>query len=258
MKTSFGSKGKEILVGVFVTLTLAACGQSPSSIIKNAEVHATVGEDGDIFASLMTSMDSNNIQILPTEIVVMNPKNSSEQIGSLRVTTPQVGMTQITLEVNVSTLAQIQNTLTPETALPNGTPLPVLGTKIGTWYSIRLKQYTNSKLYVNIDNTASVVLGYALVTDQLGAGVAGSIFVPFTGQGVSGYGGVFSGTTPGTSGVAVFADVSGVFSTILPKVKNKVTQNRVILADQTPQSYQEKIYKKLIKLNLKEEKLKFK
>lgn len=259
MKTTFRFHAKSILTSAFTILTLAACGQSPSSIIKNAEVRASVSSTGEMFASLTTSMDSSNIQISSMEIAVMNPRNAFEQIGSLRIVTPQFGTTQVTLDLNVSVLAHIQYTLTPEKGLPNGTLFPVFGPKIGTWYSVPLKQNANSKLYINIDNTAgSVVLGYALVTDQLASGVAGNIFVPFAAQGVNGYGGIFSGTKPGTSGVAVFADVSGAFSSILPKVKNSIAQSKVVFADQTSESSQEKIFKKLIKLNLKKEKLKFK
>lgn len=252
------SKLKTIILSTIAAMTLSACGNSSSEIIKNAELQAEVHADGDLYASLTTKMDSNNVQIVSMDIPVFNPKNPTEQIGGLRISNPSQGVTQISLLMNVTSLANLQYTLTPVKTLPNGTAFPVVGVNAGSWYAIPLKNSTNSKLYINIDGTKSAVVGYALITDQLASGVVGNIFAPFAAEGVTGYGGVFSGAQPGTSGVAVFADISSVLKKITPNLKTASVKKQITFADKTTEKVQKKIYKHVIKLNVKGEKIRFK
>lgn len=250
------TKIQQLFLAVVAIASLAACSQNTAQVIKGASIKAEV-QNGDIYADLVTHVDSNQVQILALDLPIFNPKNPAEQLGEIKITTPQAGLTDITLALNVSKVAKLQYVLTPEKTLPNGTLFPVIGVDTNSWYSIPLNNSKNSKLYVNIEGTSQkAVVGYALVSDKLSAGITANIFTPFAAQGVSGYGGVFSGITPGASGIAVFADISSVLKAANPSLTK--TTARIRFWDKTTEAKKKPLYKHLIDLNLKDAKLKFK
>ncbi len=152
--------------------------------------------------------------------------------------------------MNASRLVKLP-TLTKETGLPNGTAFPVWGVNANNWYSLPLNNEKTSKLYVNIDFTSKkAVLGYALTTASVNAGVVGNLFSIFEGAGVTVFGGIYSGPQAGQSGVAIFGDVSKVFQI--------GTKSNIRFADSTSDSRKKAIEKHMIKLNTKKAVLKFK
>lgn len=50
--------------------------------------------------------------------------------------------------------------------------------------------------------------------DAVSAGVAGDAFIPFMYNNVTGLAGVFTGTLPGTSGIATFIDISASLTSL--------------------------------------------
>ncbi|MDG0815517.1 hypothetical protein [Bdellovibrio svalbardensis] len=249
---------KKLFLAALTLSSLAACSENGVQIIKGADLKAEV-QQGDIYVDLTTHLDSNNVQILAVQLPIYNPENPLEQLGLVSIATPSQGVTDISLELNLSKVAKLQS-LTPEKGLPNGTAFPVWGVNANNWYSLPLNNSKTSKLYVNIEGTLQkAVVGYALVSDSLSAGVTANIFAPFNAQGVSGYGGIFSGVTPGTSGVAVFADISSVFKAINPTfVQAKSSSQSVYFLDRTSDARKKPLFKRLIDLNLKKAKVKIK
>lgn len=246
---------RNILMGAFALASLAACDPNANQIIKGADLTAQV-QQGDIYVGLTTHLNSNNVQILAAELPVFNPQNPAEQVGHISITTPQMGITDISLEMNLSKVSKLSS-LTPEKGLPNGTAFPVWGVNPGSWYSLPLNNSKTSKLYVNVDWTAqNAIVGYALVSDSLSAGITANIFSAFNAQGVTGYGGIFSGTAPGTSGVAVFANISSVLKAVNPTLTKSSTQ--IYFADRTSDSRKQTVQKHLIDMNLKKTKIRVK
>lgn len=229
---------KMILSGVAV-LSLAACSQE--GLIKGAELSTKVTQ-GDVYVSLKTHVDSNNLQIMSVQLPIYNPENHTEMLGMLTVSSMVPGITDIDLTLNFSRVTNIP-ALQAEKGLPNGTLFPVMGVNASEWYSIPLSDSRVSKLYLNLDLQApKVVLGYALGTDSLSAGIVANLFTGFNAQGVTGYGGVYSGLLPGQSGVAVFADVTSVL---------KTSSAGVSFVDRTTKNRQNRIVERLQQLNQK-------
>ncbi|QDK38981.1 hypothetical protein [Bdellovibrio sp. NC01] len=250
------TKVKTLILAATAMMGLAACSPGSTQVIKGADLKAEAQSNGDIYINLTTHLDSNNVQILAAQLPIMNPNNPAEQLGLININTSAPGITDIALGLNLSAVAKLP-VLTPETTLPNGTSFPVWNTT-AKWYSLPLNNSKTSKLYVNIDWTAQKsIVGYALTSDSLSAGIVANIFSVFNANGVTGYGGVFSGTTPGTSGLAVFADVSSVLTALNPTFSPVVTK-KIVFADHTSEVKQKMFTKKLIDLNVKKAKIKFK
>ena len=227
---------KSVLLAATV-LTLAACSQE--GLVKGAALSTKITQ-GDVYVSLKTQVDSNNLQIMSVQLPIYNPENPVEMLGMLNVSSLVPGITDIDLVLNFSRVTKIP-ALQAEKGLPNGTLFPVMGVRADEWYSIPLSDSRVSKLYLNLDLQApKVFLGYALGTDSLSAGIVANLFTGFSAQGVTGYGGVYSGLLPGQRGVAVFADVSSILKSSAPGM---------VFVDRTSKSRQNKVAEKLMQLN---------
>lgn len=231
---------KHLFLAITAVMSLAACSQE--SVIKGAEL-TTQTQQGNLFVGLKTHLDSNSIQIMNIQLPIYNPDSPLEILGMLQVNSPAPGVTDVDLLVNFTRVTQIPS-LKAERGLPNGTFFPVMGVKTDNWYSIPLSDSRISKLYLNVDLAASkVVLGYALGTDAVSAGIIANLFTGFSSNGITGYGGLYSGVQPGQSGFAIFADVSSILkSTVTPKV---------FFVDNTTESRKKPLQKRLWDLNLK-------
>ncbi|UXR64723.1 hypothetical protein EZJ49_00445 [Bdellovibrio bacteriovorus] len=211
-------------------------------MIRGAEL-TTQTQQGNLFVGLKTHLDSNSIQIMNVQLPIYNPDSPLEILGVLQVNSVAPGMTDVDLLVNFTRVTQIPS-LKAERGLPNGTFFPVMGTKTDNWYSIPLSDSRISKLYLNVDLAASkVVLGYALGTDAVSAGIIANLFTGFNSNGITGYGGLYSGVQPGQSGFAIFADVSAIL--------NGPTTPKVFFADSTSESSKRPLQKRLWDLNAK-------
>lgn len=231
---------KHLFLALAAVVSLTACSQE--SVIKGAQL-TTQTQQGNLFVGLKTHLDSNSIQIMNVQLPIYNPDSPLEILGMLQVNSPVPGTTEVDLLVNFTRVTQIPS-MKAEKGLPNGTFFPVMGVKTDNWYSIALSDSRISKLYLNVDLAASkVVLGYALGTDAISAGIIANLFTGFNSNGVSGYGGLYSGVQPGQSGFAVFADVSSILS--------QSTPNKVFFADSTVESRKKPLRKRLWDLNVK-------
>ncbi|AFY00444.1 hypothetical protein [Bdellovibrio bacteriovorus] len=236
---------QKLMLSTVAVLSLAACSQE--GLIKGAALSTKITQ-GDVYVSLKTQVDSNNLQIMSVQLPIYNPENPVEMLGMLNVSSLVPGITDIDLVLNFSRITKIP-ALQAEKGLPNGTLFPVMGVKAEEWYSIPLSDSRVSKLYLNLDlQTPKVVLGCALGTDSLSAGIVANLFTGFSAQGVTGYGGVYSGLLPGQSGVAVFADVTSVL---------KTSSAGVSFLDRTTKSRQSRVVERLQQLNQKRSVLRF-
>nr|BFD61976.1 hypothetical protein BdHM001_06570 [Bdellovibrio sp. HM001] len=231
---------KHLFLALAAIVSLAACSQE--SVIKGAQL-TTQTQQGNLFVGLKTHLDSNSIQIMNVQLPIYNPDSPLEILGMLQVNSPVPGTTEVDLLVNFTRVTQIPS-MKAEKGLPNGTFFPVMGVKTDNWYSIAFSDSRISKLYLNVDLAASkVVLGYALGTDAISAGIIANLFTGFNSNGVSGYGGLYSGVQPGQSGFAIFADVSSILSRSAP--------TKVFFADSTVESRKKPLRKRLWDLNVK-------
>lgn len=194
---------------VCLWLGLAAC--SPEGLIRDAELSSSV-QQGDLYVGLKTRLDAANIQMISAQIPILNPDNPAEMIGRLSISTLSPGITEMELLFNFSRVSQLPR-LKPEGGLPNGTAFPVHGVSPQNWYSLPLGNSGRSRMYLNLDLGApKVVVGYALSSEALNAGLLANLFTGYQGQGFVVYGGIYSGPLPGQSGVAVFGDVTYVLT----------------------------------------------
>lgn len=240
------TKMKSAFAALLCMGLLSACSQE--SIITGADLSTDV-VNGETFIGLKTHLSTNNVQIVAGQIAVVNPNNPLEMLGQIKITSQDYGKTDVDFQVNASRLIKLPS-LQKETALPNGTAFPVWGVNANNWYSIPLGK-DSSKLYVNVDSAnKKAVMGYALSTASVNAGVVGNLFTIFQGNGVTGFGGIYSGPQAGQSGVAIFADVSKVFQL--------GTKSKVSFADKTSESRKKAIQKRMIDLNVKKATLKLK
>jgi hypothetical protein len=199
-----------IAFATFAMMGLAACSNG-SGTIKGNKLALTT-QNGKTFASLVTQLNTGNVVVSAADLPILNPQNPAQELGRINVSTPAVGQTDITLSLNLTDTLHAPSGDKALT-LPNGTAFPIVTVDANNWISIKAGA-GDSRLYLNIDlakNTA--VVGYALNADALSAGVPANIFASFavgTSNDVAGMGGIYSGTVKGQSGLAVFADFSGL------------------------------------------------
>lgn len=194
--------------------SVVACSKSP--MLSNQLDIRTV--NNQTMATLTTEINTQNVQIFASQIILPNPKRRGEILGSVFVTSVQPGVSQLRFDLNLTLIGGVP-TGTPVTTLPNGTALPVAGIDASKWVEFSVGE-KGSRFYLNMDIAAKkLVAGYALASTSLNSGVIANIFMPFTvgeTSNVTGVGGIFSGLGEGQSGVALFADMSSLFGKAIP------------------------------------------
>ncbi|WP_413612327.1 hypothetical protein [Bdellovibrio sp. HCB-110] len=243
----FKQKILKFAFAVATIATLTACDPN-AKIIKDTKVKVSP-DTGDITFNWTTHLDSNNIQIWGASFPILNPHNRAETLGQLAVSTTTPGITDVSLDLYFTDVINLPS-LTPERTLPNGTAFPILaGVSPNNWFSIPLGESGSSKLYVNVDMASKKALvGYVLSSDSLRAGVVANLFTLFKSNGITGVGGIYSGTAAGQSGFAIFADLSNALPLASPNLKQQRTP--VQFGDLSSKKKQDAIAKRLMKLNL--------
>ena len=189
---------------------LVGCGNGSKSLIKN--VTATTEVRGDsTFVSLNAQVYSGGIAFPSLELPVSNPRTGGEY-GAFVMHPDFEGNVEIGIQVNLTEALKVPGGMA---VLPNGSMLPLASGISSHVVSFQIGN-TRSVAYVGAGG-ASTVLGVALPIsqfDQLANYIGGlNLFPSFHfSNGIQGVGGIFTGTLPGTNGLAIFADIGSILN----------------------------------------------
>jgi hypothetical protein len=198
-----------VLLGVFCISALSGCGKGGFHLVQDVKL-ATFTQDDGSYVQLKALLNTGNLDFGIT-LPIIDPRNPSEHYGTIGLTPAITSSgTELTLAVNISKAKFV--TGVDGRYLPNGTPIPVGG--IDQSSVIGLRAGSRSEVYVGLGGGAAM-LGVAVAItqfDQLAHYVPGvDIFPSFNiNQKIQGVGGVFTGATPGTSGVALFVNAKSI------------------------------------------------
>jgi hypothetical protein len=225
------------------TLALTAC--SGTSAIQGVNV-STSNSNGSTQVTLTAQLNTGQITVPPVSYQFPQPSNSTQMFGSITVSSPSATETDVILTYDFPSSLLTTN-LPTTTTLPNGTSIPITGPN-SVWQvlSANLKSGStaNPLLYLNSSSSLEqTVIGYVLPLSGLNSGVIGNVMQNFNLSGISGsgLGGIFSGTGTGTSGFALFANLSSLFGSL--------ANTEVQSVDLTPDAVKIQIQKHLYELN---------
>ena len=194
------------VLGVAIVALLTGCGSG--SIVQSLKVDSEVDANNDTLVSLETNLNLGSLQFPALSLPVLNPKNSSEQIGSVSLSRSTSGFNTVTLEANASKI--LAGDIQASGKLPNGNSIPL--TTTGGVATINLS--SSSRLYLG--GGSQPFIGFAIVISQfdaLGSYVSGySLFLNLAQSlGLNGVAGVFSGGK-GQNGIGLFVSIPNVAS----------------------------------------------
>jgi hypothetical protein len=194
------TKAKLLVSLAIVAQALSAC--SGSQFLKSMDLSVTQ-QNSDSFINLSTEVAMGNISLAQATITIKDPNDPTKELGSIGMDTAADGNQTFTLSLDATTITKGDATL--GSTLPNGRALPsaVGGTMLG------LSVLNDSRVYVGGDLKSTILVGFALTIsafDSLSViGNSNIFFAETFNTSLSGVAGIFSGTTAGTSGLAVFA-----------------------------------------------------
>lgn len=234
-----GRISKIALALLTIAMTAACAKESPITLTQLNFAN----NGGDNYATLKSHVKSSKVSISIEPISIKDPTNGRE-IGVISVSNLGAGVNEIVLSLNVSSFLKLPP-LNKVTTLPNGMPFPVLLVDPNNWTEVAIGS-AKSRLFFNVDLIGKqAVIGYALSADILSTGTAANVFFDFTAGSanfnVTGIGGIYSGTAPGQSGFALFAD----FNVALGSFNGKP----MVFKDETPVEAQEAIMYKLLEIH---------
>lgn len=205
------------LIGAVAGLT--ACG-GQNAIIKDAKLDLTQ-QNGESVATLTTEINTGAVPVSAVSFPVhLNNKDYGKVEITKDVTT---GKSYLVVSINVQ---QALNLPSPQfnSMLPNGTAVPLAGIDLTKLMAFNVGN-TNSKVYLYIDTAAKkAVIGAAINISALALGTNANAFIPFAFSNVSGMAGIYLGAQPGTSGVGVFADLSGLLPSATVSVHSELAK----------------------------------
>jgi hypothetical protein len=193
--------------------TLAVgCGKQQGGLAKNVQIR-TYTQDGDIWGEMIATFETGGLSFPALSLPIFDPKHPGVSYGTVSFRPILSGGTELVIAVNISDVANVQNVIT---TLPNGTPIPVGG--LGMCSTIGLPVGgTKTIVYVALGEGCAMV-GVALAIKELDnigqhVGLPLNFFPAFDfGNGVRGIAGIFTGTTSGSSGIAIFVDFAGALA----------------------------------------------
>lgn len=187
-------------------------------------------QNGDLWASLSAQLNTGNMMLIGATIPIVDPKHPGREYGSVSVasnlctTAICTGGGTLTVSVDVTAITKFT---TVSNLLPNGTPLPLGAAADAATIGIPIGK-NGAVLYVALSNGVAV-LGVALpfsALNTVGTYVPGAdLFDVFTIGKITGDVGIFAGSAPGTTGIALFADLSSVVNTGTTANSSPVTAN---------------------------------
>ena len=216
----FTETTKKIALVGFMVFGLAACGeQSTDSILKDVE-YRTFQQDNEVFVTLKTELDTQNIIVSAASLPIYDKKNPDRLLGQVDVATDLETM-KSTLSVTLNTTISLNlPEFTFSSKLPNGLPIPVSGIDMNRVIAFDVGD-RGSKVYIYYNQmTKKAVLGVALNIESLSIGTPASIFAAYDQNNIRGLAGFYFGNTENTSGVGVFANLTGLFQQTSAKLSS--------------------------------------
>jgi hypothetical protein len=200
-----------------LALSLTACSSSLSQFLQNVDV-STSSENNQQYVNLTAVVSLGNVSVSGISIPVKDPQTGAN-LGSVTFGQNSSGQSTIGLSLDATTISKGDATL--GSTLPNGKALPfALATTYGDVMAVSILQ--NSRVYIGGDLQSNIIIGVALgvsaldgIESEIG-GAANLFFSHSFSSSVTGMGGIYGSTTPGESGIAVFAKYTPPVVTIAP------------------------------------------
>ncbi len=221
----FTKTTKKIALAGLMVLSLAACGEQPAdSILKDVQ-YSTFQQDNEIFIKLTSALDTQNVVVSAASLPVYDKKNPNRLLGQVDIAT-DLETLKSTLTVTLNTTVSLN---LPEfsynSKLPNGLSIPVTGIDMNRVIAFDVGD-EGSKVYLYYNQmTKKTVLGVALNIESLSIGTPASIFAVYDQNNIRGLAGFYFGNAVNTSGVGVFANLTGLFEQRLSKTASMKEPN---------------------------------
>lgn len=201
----------ELNVALFLLFILTACGQqSGSQLVSDVKV-ATNLVNEQVWVDVKAKFDLGNTMLPSVTLPVVNPKNPSQQYGTISMAPTFDGKNEIGIAVNFTEALKIQG---GPASLPNGTSLPVGGLNGVDVIQLNIPN-TLARVYIALDQGVAMA-GFAIAIkelDQIGSTIGNiNLFPSFKIEKIIGIAGVFTGTASGQTGLALFVDLSSVLN----------------------------------------------
>lgn len=207
--------------GVGVALLASGCGNSSGSLGSMVE-GVTVKSyqlNGDLWAELTATLSTGSFVLAGIDVPVVDPHNPNIQYGRITLQSAFcqpghvcTGGGDLSLQINVTQAIHLSFV---DPTLPNGTMIPIGGLNTTPVIALPIGS-TGARVYVALSDGVAL-LGAALPFKQLdsvGQYVPGTnLFFPFSFSNVNGLVGMFFGAQTKQTGIALFADLSGVIDT---------------------------------------------
>jgi hypothetical protein len=221
------SKAPVVLALVLSSFAVTACGKQVK-FVKDVQVQTYLA-DQDVMARLNATLDTGKLQIPGITLPIINPKKPGVTYGTIGFAPALGGGSELRLDIDVTKAAGVEGM--DGDRLPNGSPIPVGG--LGDTPVIGLQVGANSKVYVAV-GPGVALLGVALSIPQFDV-IGSKIPIPVNlfptfqlANGIKGIAGIFTGSRPGTSGVALFADASAALQKSSPQTTTVLSDLRAV------------------------------
>jgi hypothetical protein len=189
-------------------LSVVAC-KKEDSFVKDLHLK-TKNVDESVYVEVSSILDLKNIQLPSLQFPIKN-FNNGDVYGSLYFAPTLDGRSEIAVDINLTTITKLPAV---DPSLPNGLKLPVGGADRLNVVQVDIPQ-VNGRVYVALDTLKKfAMVGFAVSIPQAdGIGTAigeGQLFPNFKIGKVNLFAGVYTSTSPSSTGIAVFTDISSV------------------------------------------------
>ncbi len=205
---SINTKPGKMFFALPLLFALVSCGSNKPTV-KDIQVQPRY-EGADLYLSVSADLSIGNLTLQNVSLPIIVP-NTGENIGSVSMVSQMDGANLLDIDLNVSAIANVQG---QEARLPNGNPLPLIGSN----QTIVVPVAKGAEVYLTLNN-GQVAIGTAIpirTLDQVGANVgSASLFPSFHIDKAVGSAGLFTSKTPGQNGIGLFVDVSAYLDQIM-------------------------------------------
>ncbi|MEK6706017.1 MAG: hypothetical protein AABZ06_09525 [Bdellovibrionota bacterium] len=207
-----GSNSFQLLTALMllaaVMAAMTGCGKG-GGLVSNATVRSYVVEN-DTYAEFRATLNTGNIMLVGIDVPIIDPRNPSRVYGHMALVNGFGKGSDLVLTLNVTETATTGTLCQP--MLPNGTPIPVGGIGNATIICMPVGN-TGARAYFGVgEGVALAGVAMSFKNVDLNFPLPINVFFPFSidkGRGVAGF---YTGDGRGTSGLALFMDLSGVLN----------------------------------------------
>lgn len=206
----FTTTRKSIAAALFACamLSLTACGGNVQNVLKDAEI-SLAEQSGEKVVSFMTELDTKDMLISAAALPIAKGLGTLEVLSDINT---QKTYLKLTFKLGKALKLPSFQYLSK---MPNGVTVPLADINLSKMMAFDVGT-TGSKIYLYYDAAAKKsVLGVALNVEALAIGTPAILLKSFQLGNVTGVAGLYFGEKANTSGLGIFADLSGVFSGVL-------------------------------------------